>query len=67
MANQEAHAQALLTCTRQVRPAQLALTSHLYKLRVGCLWGGVGPQCQETSYMEHGDLRVNSPGFPQTL
>lgn len=39
VAGQEDHALAPLTPSRQVRPAQLAFTSHLYRLRVGQLLG----------------------------
>lgn len=35
VASPEDHAQALLTPGHQVKPAQLALTSHLYRLRAG--------------------------------
>lgn len=59
------HAQALLTTpSPQVRPAQLALTSHSYRLRVGCLLGGVGPQCQGTDYVGHTGLEEVSLWSP---
>lgn len=47
VAGQEEHAPAPLTPGRQVSPVQLALTSHLYRLRVGQLLRGWGLSAQK--------------------
>lgn len=66
LANQGDHAQAPLTPGRQVRPAQLAFTSHQRWLRAGQLPGGVRHLCQGTGSVGCTGLGEGSPQFPQT-